>query len=380
VTVRTATFAYPWDLGRLGVERALEEIAADGFDAVYLAATYHPIDALSPRDGRVRLYSSGRGAVHFPAREGRYGRIRPAVSSPDVTSVWPEAERFARSVGLTVIPWTIVLYQPWIVDRYPDCARVLPGGDPIDAGVCPAHDDVREYVAALCDDLVDQFGSTTLHLEGPAPASYDYGWLRPRILVTVPKMARELLALCFCASCLRRGTDSGLDVGRVQQRVNDAIAASLATGTVGSSGEEELAGDAELVAFAELSARASIELVDAVAARVQSSGGPRLSGMPWTPYSSVLGARDDEVFAASLRPFDQVMVAPRPDDSRTKAAVASRATRGLELAVLLTPNNLDEGLRGAGAIGASEIAVYNYGLLREVDTRRMGAMARAALG
>jgi len=378
VTVRTATFAYPWDLARLGVERALEQIAADGFDAVYLAATYHPIDALSPRDGRVRLFASGRGAVHFPAREGRYGRIRPAVSSAEITGVWPAATRAARSIGLTVIPWTIVLYQPWIVDRYPDCARVLPGGDPIDAGVCPAHDDVREYVAALCDDLVDQFGSGTLHLEGPAPASYDYGWLRPRILVEVPKVARELLALCFCASCRQRGADTGLDVVRLQQRVNDAIAAALATGA-DPGAEDEPAGDAELVAFAELAARASIELVEAVAARVQASGGPRLSGMPWTPYSSILGTRDDDVFVASLRPFDQVMVAPRPEDHRTQAAVASRAARGLDLAVLLTPNNLDEGLRGAAAIGASEIAVYNYGLLREVDTQRMGAMARAAM-
>ena len=377
MTVRTATFAYPWDLGRLGVERALGQIAADGFDTVYLAATYHPIDALSPRDGRVRLFASGRGAVHFPAREGRYGRIRPATSPAEVTEVWPAVTRAARSAGLTVIPWTIVLYQPWIVDRYPDCARVLPGGDPIDAGVCPAHDDVREYVAALCDDLVDGFGSSTLHLEGPAPASYDYGWLRPRILVEVPKVARELLALCFCASCRRRGADTGLDVPGVQQRVNAAIAAALASGT-SSAAEELVAGDAELVAIAELAARASIELVEVVAARVQTRG-PRLSGMPWTPYSSILGTRDDDVFVASLRPFDQVMVAPRPEDHRTQAAVAARATRDLDLAVLLTPHNLDAGLRGAAAIGASEIAVYNYGLLREVDTRRMGAMARASI-
>jgi hypothetical protein len=377
VTVRTATFAYPWDLGRLGVERALEEIADDGYDAVYLAATYHPIDALSPREGRVRLYSSGRGAVHFPAREGRYGRIRPAVSSPDVTSVWPEAARLAGSIGLTVIPWTIVLYQPWIVDRYPDCARVLPGGDPIDAGVCPAHDDVREYVAALCEDLVDQFGSSTLHLEGPAPASYDYGWLRPRILVEVPKVARELLALCFCASCRQRGADRGLDVVRLQQRVNAAIAAALAAGTAGSSGEE-LAGDAELVAFAELAVSASIELVETVATRVSAIGAPRLSGMPWTPYSTVLGTRDDTVFADSLGPFAQVMVTPRPADARTRTAMASREERGLDLAVLLTPNSLEEGLRGAVAIGATEVAVYNYGLLREVDTQRMGATIRAA--
>ena len=78
MSVRLSTFVYPWDLARLGVERTLEQIAAEGFDAVYLAATYHPIDALSPRDGRLRLFASGRGAVHFPARSGAL-RAHPTV-------------------------------------------------------------------------------------------------------------------------------------------------------------------------------------------------------------------------------------------------------------------------------------------------------------
>ena len=370
MTVRMSTFAYPWDLGRLGVERTLGRIAEGGFDALYLASTYHPIDALSPRDGRVRLFASGRGAVHFPARPARYGRIQPATSSPEIGAVWPAVVERAASLGVDVIPWTIVLYQPWIVDRYPDCARVLPSGDAIDAGVCPANDDVREYVATLCDDLVDQFGVGTIHLEGPAPASFDYGWLRPRVLVDVPKAARELLSLCFCASCRQRGAAAGLDVDRVQQLVNDGIAAELDIGPAAPS-----VGDPEVAAFAAVCVRASVELVEAVAGRVRTSAEVRLSGMAWTPFSSLLGERDDELFEELLRPFDQVIVPPRIGNHRARVAMASRASRGLELAVLLTPGSLGD-LKGAAEIGAAEVALYNYGLLREADVQRLTAEIR----
>jgi hypothetical protein len=380
MAVRTATFAYPWDLGRLGVGRTLERIAAQGFDAVYLAATYHPIDALSPRDGRARLFTSARGAVHFPARPERYGRIAPAVSSPEITAVWPEAASRARDLGVALIPWTILLYQPWIVDAHPDCARVLPGGDAIGAGVCPANDDVREYVLALCDDVVDQFGVETVHLEGAAAASFDYGWLRPRIMVDLSERARELLALCFCPSCRRRGRDEGLDVDRLEATVGEAIAAELGDEPRNAAGPERESEATEIRAFAELAVRASIELVEGVRASVQGPSAPRLSGMPWTPFSTILGDRDDACFEESLRPFDQVMVSPRATDHRTEVAMASRASGELELGVLLTPRRVADDARGAAAIGASEVALYNYGLLRDADVQRMTASISAAFG
>ena len=98
--MRLTTFVYPWDLARLGVERTLEQLVAEGFDGIHLASTYHPIDALSPRGGTVSLFTSARGAVHFPARAERYGRIRPSTSPAAVCAVWPRCRRaraFTRS-------------------------------------------------------------------------------------------------------------------------------------------------------------------------------------------------------------------------------------------------------------------------------------------
>jgi len=392
------TFVYPWDLARLGVDRTLEALVAEGFDGIHLASTYHPIDALSPRGGEVSLFTSARGAVHFPARAERYGRIQPSTSTAEICAVWPDVAERARSVGLGLSAWTIVLYQPWIVDRHPDCARVLPSGDAIGAGVCPQNDDVREYVAALCADIVDQYGVETLHLEGVASSGYDYGWLRPRVLFDVPRAARELLALCFCASCRRRGAAAGLDVERVRVLVQEAIACAVAgeTGSPGADVVPRALEDAELRAFATQLVRASMELVAAIVSRLGAAV-PRRSTMAWTPYASMLGAAYDELLTEMLVPFDQVFVAPHADDRRTRVALSQRAARGLDLAVLVTPATFgaaaDMGvvaptetseraggeLEAAARLGVAEVALYNYGLLRSDDARRYVSEIRAAV-
>lgn len=394
--MRLSVFAYPWDLGALGVERTLERLAESGFESLYLAATYHPIDALAPRDGKVHLFSSGRGAVHVPVTPSRYGAIRPATSSPEIGAVWTEVARRAPEVGITLVPWVIALYQPWIVDQRPETARVLPSGDPIGLGVCPANEDVRSYVAELCGDLVDQFGVEAVHLEGTAPASFDYGWLRPRVLVDISPVARELLALCFCPSCRRRGEVAGVDVDGVQARVNAAVAFELGMSPPPVSAEPGgLDTDAELHVFLDGIVRASCELADHVRERVAAAHGIRLSGMLWSPFSELLGAHRDAAFDAMLRPFDQAMVLANGRDPWTDVARAARTARGLELAVMLTPGRPKppsgapdpSGARmqeraadvwsRATAIDATEVALYNYGLLRESDVDAVARHARA---
>jgi hypothetical protein len=141
--MRVTAYTYPWDVACLGVDRVLEDLAAQGIAGIDLAATYHPIDAVSPRGGFPRHFTSARGAVHFPARSSRYGRILPAVSSPEIGAVWSQIAQRAPFFDIDVNAWTVVLYQPWIVDEYPDCARVLPSGDPIGSGVCAANEDFR---------------------------------------------------------------------------------------------------------------------------------------------------------------------------------------------------------------------------------------------
>src|SRR5262249_43145348 len=99
VAVRVAAYTYPWDLARLGVEGSLRDLSEQGVDAVHLAASYHPIDTLSPR-GVANVFTSARGAVYFPARGSRYGRIAPDVHSPELATVWSETATRAPGLGL----------------------------------------------------------------------------------------------------------------------------------------------------------------------------------------------------------------------------------------------------------------------------------------
>ena len=390
--MRVTTYAYPWDLARLGVERALQEIVSCGIDAIDLASTYHPIDTLSPRDGSPRLFTNARGAVYFPARAERYGRIQPSMATPEICAVWPEVAERASALDLEVNAWTIALYQPWIVDAHPECARTLPSGDPIGSGVCPASEDFREYFAVLCEDIVDQFAVSMIRLEGLAAPTYDYGWLRPRVLVEVSPLANELLSICFCASCRRRGTDAGLDVEALRQRVNDAIVAEL-EGDQDAAGMPDrsanLATDAELHAFLVQHERASVELARAAVSRIDSSKAPRLSTMVWTPYSMLLddrtrGELQDELAVA----VDQLVGVSAQDAQRLRSSPAL-AARPAEFGVLLAPlhspataagaERIERGLRGAAELGASEISLYNYGLLRENDVRDLVTAVRTPL-
>jgi hypothetical protein len=380
-------------------------MAAQGIEAIDLASTYHPIDALSPRGGSARLFTSARGAVHFPARAGRYGRIRPALSSPEVCGVWPQVATQAAALGLAVNAWTVMLYQPWIVDAYPDCGCVLPSGDRIGSGICPANEDVREYVAALCQDMVDQFGVSTLRLEGIMTGSYDYGWLRPRVLVDVSRLAGELLALCFCASCIRRATTAGLDAERLRRLVNDVIAAELTDGPAGTEQDRlaGLGGDTELMAFVVQHERAAVEL-----AQIATSGlgpkVPRVSTMPRMPYSTLLGAVQNDLFEELVAAIDQFVVVRAQDAERVGRLRSTPSPEGppLRFAILLTPprsgaqamirsalammppeqaaarERVANDLRAAAALGLEEVGIYNYGLLRERDFRDLVATIRSA--
>ncbi len=402
--MRLTAYTYPWDVARLGVTRVLEDLAASSIQAIDLAATYHPIDALSPRGVVPSLFSSPRGAVHFPACRWRYGDIQPLTSGTEVLSAWPQVAEQATAYGLEVNAWVVVLYQPWIVDQYPDCARVLPTGERIGSGVCAANDNVREYVATLCEDVVDQFPVTMVRLEGVAPSGYDYGWLRPRILVEVPPIARELLGLCFCASCVRKATAGGLDVEGIRGRALHAIAAAIANPDVAQANDFEsgLHSDPELHAFVIQQEENGIELTGVIADRLPTEQRPKISSTLTTCFPILLGEAKELLTKRFLSIVDQVLVGPSNASELARVAADLLATgESVGLATLLTPMSARftgtgaavatpiGSLRGAEQISAylrgiqielEEIALYNFGLLRDSDVKSLVAAVTEVFG
>src|SRR5579871_114775 len=390
--VRTTAYAYPWDVARLGAERVLADMAEQGIAAIDLAATYHPIDALSPRGGRMQLFTSARGAVHFPARRERYARIVPSFAPDDAArAVWPAVERAASSLMVGLNAWVVLLFQPWIADAFPDCARVLPSGDAVGSVVCQASEDVQEYFSILCADIADQFGIGTLRLEMASPPTYDYGWLRPRVLVELSPLARQLLALCFCRSCLRRATAEGLDVGRIRHTVEDAIADEVVGGGP-STGEHaaSLAADDEVRAFVLQHEQATLDLVRATLTHLEAGRRPRVSTIVNTPFELLLGDTQHGVVAGLLSAVDQTLIFPGGDEERARlvAELAAASTRQVGLATFIVPvalgglvgmppvtgddaDRVSRELRAAAKFPLEEVNIYNYGLLRESDVQAL---------
>jgi hypothetical protein len=387
--IKVSTSAYPWDLANLGVDQVIDDLLAKGITGVDLAANYHPIDALTPRG--LRFFTSGRGAMHFPARAERYGAVPPTTSAPEVCAAWPEFVAKAEPAGIEVAAWTITLFQPWVIDANPGCARVLPGGDPSGTGTCPANADVRDLMATMCDDVVDQFGVGVVRLESVMPLGYDVDWLRARVLVDVPRLARELLTLCFCDTCVARGAEAGLDVERLRGLVLGAIEAELADGE--GSAPESIRTDPELQEFMAQHELASLELVEAVAARLDGSG-TKLSATIRTPFPSLRRGVNDGLTERLARTVHQLYVAAAKGAGNERiVAIAEAAPHPIELTMLITrglrfgasaagdqPDRLAEQLEEAVALGVAEVSLYNYGLLRDADVAHFMDAVRTASG
>ena len=394
--MRLTAYAYPWDVASVGADEVVAELAEHGFDAIDLSASYHPVDAVSPRGGKTRLFVSPRGAVYFPARAQRYARIQPYVWPDErVVSAWPALAAATANAGLGLNGWAVVLYQPWLIDAYPDCARTLPSGERTGAGACPASPDVQEYAALLGEDLVDQFGVDVLRIEGAAMPEFDYGWLRPQLLFAISPVARQLLGLCFCASCASRAVAAGLDVERLRSLVTTAIAVEFEEATAAHDVPERFAyltEDPELREFVIQHERAGAKLIRSVRARLKNPG-VAISVRPPRLVSPLFGAERAAAYRELLREVDEVVLLPQvhPDTTRDVHAATTASGQQVKISALLVGpvdmsflNPADRGpdLAGDGCraevqaaldASATEISVYNYGLLHGRDVARVAS-------
>jgi hypothetical protein len=380
--VRLSTYVYPWDLARLGVQAVFEDLAAKGVTGVDLTASYHTITAFSPRAGAPHVYSTPRGGVFFPARRERYGAVGPAVvDDADLLGVWPEAARRAGELGLDLTAWTVALFQPWMAQDHPDTARVLPTGERSTVGACPASEQVREYLGALCADIADRFGPAAIKLENVAFPDFDYGWYRPRILAEIPARARSLLSVCFCRHCRARGRSAGLDVDALRARVVAEVDGLL--DEPGPPPDAATGADDELAAYLAVAEAAVSELVAHITGAVRQSA-PETRVVVATPIEPC-GSRGVDLAAViediggvqlwSPRGHAAAIAALRPVlDRRPDLPLTYFHPPGFDHPVG-SPDWFDE-LRAAVALPVDEISFYHYGLLRGADFDRTVRLAR----
>lgn len=223
-----AIYAYPWALGDLGVESALDELQGVGIDGLQLALSYHVASYLTPRNPRRRLVAGDLGSVWFDYLAGVPDGwpVRPKVREDAAIAV-PQVLRMAGERGMQVIGWLVYLYNHDLASRYPELTVHNAFGDASFAQLCPANPIVREYSVRLTEAALATGTMTGLHAESLSFLPWGYGLIGLKSTVMLSDGVQNLLGLCFCEHCRLLAKTAGLDVERLVRATRSMIDEAL---------------------------------------------------------------------------------------------------------------------------------------------------------
>ena len=387
---RISVWAYPWDLADEGVAAALDWLRDSGFDAIELCPNYHAISTFAPRNLGRSVFYSEQGAVYFPARAERYGRIKPRVfDEPEVLGAYAQAAEQAPARGIQLNAWVIGMFQPWMARAYPDTAVENAFGARSYATTCPASPDVQEYLATLVADLCEQYPVHSALLERPGHPDFAYGWVRERILIDFDPWTRFLAGICFCENCLTAARTHGVDAVEVRTSVAEELRNRLSSKQESGDLEPMVAArgeaDEEFRGYLEAREQSATRLVEGVQRALRATG-TRLSLTDASAGWSPRGLR----LADLLERVDGLMLpdaTDEADEAKRQVALARSARREIELVVSLWGSDalgpggpeFDARLERIAQLPVDRVAVYNFGLLRPDTLRQIGRLVRETL-
>lgn len=105
-----------------------------------------------------------------------------------------------------------------LIERYPHsgCVNIL--GDSSTHRLCPSHPDVRQYSAAVVEDLFKNYPVEAVEI---SDWSFDKGRDQRDAYFRFGRATPDLnlLRWCFCSACRQRATDSGVEIETVRSEV-----------------------------------------------------------------------------------------------------------------------------------------------------------------
>lgn len=215
-------YTYAWDLNEEGVETVLERYRSCGVNTITLAASYHAGKFLRPHARKRRVYFPEDGTVYFLPRQERYGAIHPIMNS-----VLSEHDFFdelrALAPDMKRVAWTVCLHNTELGVRHPEYAVRNAYGDPYHYNLCPAFEEVQEYVATLCADMAELYELDGIALETPGFLPYEHGFHHEFTLLPLNRWVKWLLGLCFSDASVAGAAAAGIDVARLRQQTMDSI-------------------------------------------------------------------------------------------------------------------------------------------------------------
>ncbi|GIH14660.1 hypothetical protein [Rugosimonospora africana] len=221
--MQTAAYLYPWDL--VGDPAAADLVAGLGLDHVVLAAVYHGTRALTPRHPRHRVVVAHQSAAYYPVGDAHWqgAALRPAQADwLAAADPFGEATVALRAAGVPV--------HAWVVCNHVDLPRpveqnvVNAYGDRYPWALCPARDDVGEYLLGLAADAAALPGIDGVELEACGWYGYDHLSAHDKVGgVPLSGAAQYLLSLCFCAACAAAYRAGGIDPEALRGHVRTAL-------------------------------------------------------------------------------------------------------------------------------------------------------------
>jgi hypothetical protein len=223
-------FMYAWDLRDGGADSVMGWMRDSGLNAMCLAATYHSGWLVRANNPRHRAFMTEGSVAYFPWHKEFYRntRLHPLTSRFAWETDWlHEAVRRLDKYGLRLVAWTIGTHNTRLGLEHPECTVQNVYSDSLPHALCPANDEVREYLKGLCRDLAVHYPLWGMHLESFGWGRLTHGHHHERDLTGLAPLEQELMALCVCPWCRKKADAAGIDVGAVGEVVKTTLDATF---------------------------------------------------------------------------------------------------------------------------------------------------------
>jgi hypothetical protein len=227
-----ALFCYPWDFVDEGLDVALGRIAELGISHLALASVYHAGFFLYPHNPRRKTHLLEDGVAYFHPDSICYelGGIAPRRAELCRERDWfATIHTAARSAGLSVIAWTVVLHNTPLGLAHPEATVENAYGDRYPHTLSPGHPASVAYARGLVRDLTRNQSVPEILLEAVNFRRRAHGgtWVsghhHERDGVHLRDLEQRLLDLSFNAADREHGENAGIEVTSLRGRVREHL-------------------------------------------------------------------------------------------------------------------------------------------------------------
>ncbi len=382
---RAVAYTYPWDFA--GDPEAAGRSASLGLDTVAVAASYHVTRAATPLHPARRIFHARDAACYTPLRPEawRGHRLVPAPPRSDRDSgSFVDARNQLSAQGLRVYAWIVLSHNSTLGGQHDDLVVRNAYDDLYPYALCPSQDDVREYCRTLVTEILASTPLDGVVLEACGPMGLDHGSHHDKTqLAGWNPTQRQMLSLCFCTACRERYSAAGLDGDRLATRIRAGVEA---VGSDAPMSIEDWLGEDDANAVGTVRTGIAGELrallvdschTDAQGLQIVVHG----SSDRWATgsFSTLQPRVGDGVNTVVANCWDVSAGEERIRELRTLAPASTDVGAYLRLSSDWEPGQATDRLLASYlAAGASELHLYNLGLLGRAGLSRLTALVNTA--